>query len=103
MFKLLNPFTPEDLAEAETLKFDESRDPNPTKHSKSKYKTDRALLVFVKHPSGDKAQPSLAIPVTGFTHLWARFKQRHPHLPTTRMHCPPRACMHTPRRTRLPL
>ena len=85
-FKLLNPFTPEDLAEAETLKFDESRDPKSTTSTKSKYKTDRALLVFVKHPSGDNAQPTLTIPVTGFTHLWTRFKQRHEHLPIKEFH-----------------
>ena len=85
-FKLLHPFTPEDIAEAETLKFDESRDPKSTTSTNSKYKIDRALLVFVKHPSGDDAQPTLAIPVTGFTHLWARFKLRHPHLPTKEFH-----------------
>ena len=40
----------------------------------------------MKHPSDDNAQPTLAIPVTGFTHLWTRFKQRHVHLPTKEFH-----------------
>jgi hypothetical protein len=82
-FRLLNPFTPEDIKEAEELK---PVDKNPSKASKSQYKSDRANLISIAHPSGDPNLPKHTIPITGFTHLWDKFSVLHPELTPKQFH-----------------
>ena len=87
LFRILNPFTPEDIETAEALKpIDRNPTPSLTKPTKSKHRSDKATLVTVAHPSGDTSLPKHTIPVTGFTHLWHRFTSLHPDLTPSRFH-----------------
>ena len=66
LFRILNPFTPEDIKAAEELKPIERNPNQPSHKSKSKHRSDKANLVSIAHPSGDTSLPKHTIPITGF-------------------------------------
>ena len=87
LFRILNPFTPEDIEAAEALKpIDRNPTPSTAKPTKSKYRSDKANLISIAHPSGDFSLPKHTIPITGFSHLWDRFINLHPNLPPSKFH-----------------